>query len=91
MATGSAGRYTLPTSFTAGRALNIAGTLYAQGATIPNPVVAGIKKVSALLSKGFIVPNVDQAHRRTVLSKPTPRTLDAGERRALLGYTPSQK
>lgn len=72
-----------PTSFTAGRKIVLGGTTYAKGATIPNSVVKGLKRLSALLSRRLIIPNVDPHYRRTALSKPTPTFLNVKERAKL--------
>jgi hypothetical protein len=84
-------RYVPATSFTANRALTLLGVSYAKTATIPNSVIANIKDISALLSKGWIIPNRDPDQRRTQLGKPQPMTLGAEERRTLLNRTPLEK
>jgi hypothetical protein len=52
-----ASRRALPTSFTAGRDITLEGTTYARGATIPGAVVARVRRVSAYLSRRWILPH----------------------------------
>lgn len=74
---------TLPTSFTAGRPLNLEGTAYAPGDNIPTGVVARLKRASALLSRRFIIANTDFRGRDAAKAKRTATTLGASERRSL--------
>ena len=48
---------TQPSSFTAGRAVNINGTSYAKGATVSASVLQACRKASVLLSKRYVIPN----------------------------------
>lgn len=73
----------LPTSFKAGRAIVIEGVSYALGATIPNAVVAKIPRVSALLSRAWIIAVPDPHRRRTKESTPRPTALSSTERKKL--------
>lgn len=75
---------TLPSSFVAGRALRLEGTIYAKGAVIPDAVVARVRRVSAYLSRRLIIPVPDPWHRRTRAHVPTPTDITAKERRTLL-------
>lgn len=52
-------RRVLPTSFTAGRQLTLEGVDYAKGDPIPQAVVARVRRVSGLLARRWIIPNVD--------------------------------
>jgi hypothetical protein len=76
---------TQPTSFTAGRRIKLGGTTYARGAAIPNAVVKGLKHATALLSRRWIIPNVDVYRRRLVNrpERPTPTSLSVTERNKL--------
>jgi hypothetical protein len=66
--TGTAGTTaTLPVADTTTHAIT-----YALGDSIPNATVKGIKDLSALLSRRWIVPNVDPNYRKTPLTTPTP-------------------
>lgn len=73
-----------PTSYTAGRKITIDGVTYQPGAAISAAVVKGIKRLSALLSKRLIIPNVDP-HRRMKarLRTPTPTDVSAQLRKKL--------
>lgn len=69
----------LPTSFTAGRPLTLGGTLYAMGAMIPAAVVASVHRVNALLSRRWIIPNVDPYFSRLRSTTPRPVDLNGAE------------
>lgn len=82
----------LPTSFTATRPLTIAGTLYARGATVPAAAAAGLRRFSAYVSRGWLVPTPTQYpetdRRSTSWDKRRffpPYDLSATELRKLLG------
>ena len=75
----------LPASFTAGRRLALEGVTYAKGATIPNNVVARTHNVDGLLSRRWIIPNVEaKPLRQNNSAKSRPTHLNAAEKRALL-------
>lgn len=71
------------TSFTAGRRIKLGGVTYERGDAIPNAQVKGLKKLSALLSHRWIIPNRDPAFRKTLPHVPTPTALGVKERRGL--------
>ena len=73
----------VPTSFTVGKQVTIAGTAYDIGDSITNAAVQGLYDLDALLSDGTLVPNADQNHRRTALGHPTPWYLAPDERGSL--------
>jgi hypothetical protein len=77
-------RRVLPSSFKAGRAIRLEGTVYARGQTIPDAVVARVRRLSAYLSSRLIVPVPDTYRRRTREHIPTPTDLNAKERTTLL-------
>lgn len=52
-----------PTGFTAGRTLSLEGVVYAVGAAVPPAVVARVKSASALIGRGFLIPNVERRGR----------------------------
>lgn len=72
------------TTFTASRPVNIGGTNYAVGATIPGTALARVRNLSALISRGFVLPDRD-VYGRTRISKRArrERTFTPAERRAL--------
>lgn len=82
----------LPANFTASRALNLAGTAVAKGASVTAKVAAqqlGPKELSAFVSRGWLVPDLPQyakTVRRTQMIKParTPYYLNPSEIRQLL-------
>lgn len=53
---------------------------YGIGQTIPNAVVKALIRLSALLSRRWIIPNADSTYRKTKPSTPTPTSLDPVER-----------
>jgi len=75
----------VPTSFTAGWKIRLEGVVYQIGATIPNPVVARVNKLSAYLSKRMIIPSPDPHRRRTTPKTPTPTALNPSEVRKIAG------
>lgn len=72
-----------PATFSAGRKVVIGGTTYQPGDAIPNATVKAIKHLSALLSRRFIIPNLDPYRRRTKLSTPTPTDIQVTVRKTL--------
>lgn len=77
-------KLTPPTSYTAGRKITIDGVTYQPGAAITASVVKGIRRLSALLSKRMIIPNVDPHNRkRARLRTPTPTDVSAQLRKKL--------
>lgn len=72
-----------PTSFTAGRKITLGGVTYAKGAVIPNSAVKGLRRLSSLLSRRWIIPNRDPHFRQTKPHVPTPTALGVRERRGL--------
>lgn len=76
----------VPTSFVTTRALTLAGTAYAKGATVPPLVIAHMKNASALLSRRWIVPNADPHHRRG--AKPKAIGMSAAMRKAIIKAQP---
>lgn len=75
-----------PTSFTAGRALSLEGVAYAVGAAVPPAVVARLKRASALISRGWLIPDIERRgrvrlgkreYKATALTPRERRTLDA--------------
>lgn len=73
-------RRVLPTSFTAGRPLLLEGVLYASGQTVPAGVVARVRRVNALLSRRWIIPNADPYRSKLKPHQPRPVDLSWGER-----------
>lgn len=78
----------LPTSFTAGRTIRVAGVVYTIGQAIPTAAVGGLNKASALLSRRWIIPANEAYPKKGStdakrLAKPKPTTLNPKERRNL--------
>lgn len=73
----------VPTSFTAGRVIHLAGTTYALGAQIPNTVVLGLKRASALLSRRWIIPSVNPDGSTANRDTPQPTAYGVTELRAV--------
>lgn len=75
----------LPQSFTAGRPLNLDGTTYDKGDSIPNDVVGGLKNAAALVARRWIIPGSDHWGRDLdVPTRPTMFRFFARERKALV-------
>jgi hypothetical protein len=72
-------RRVLPTSFTAGRPLTLEGVDYAIGDPIPQAVVARVRRVPALLSRRWIVPNTDPYASKLKPMQGRPVDLNASE------------
>lgn len=74
----------IPTSFTAGRKLTINGVTYQPGDAVPIAAVRSVRKLSALLSRRHLIPNVDP-HKRLKyrLRVPTPTDISAVFRKSL--------
>ena len=70
----------LPTTWTASRQLTLAGTVYAAGATVPNAVAAGLRRLSALVSRNLLIPDRNMRGEPVDPSIPTPTNYNAGER-----------
>lgn len=73
-----------PASFTAGKKVTLNGTTYQPGDAVPLNVVKGLKRVSALVSRRILIPNLDP-HRRLKyrLRVPTPTDISATFRKSL--------
>lgn len=56
---------------------------YSVGQSIPGSVVKALKYLSALLSRRWIIPNLDPSYRKTKSSTPTPTSLSTRERAKL--------
>lgn len=68
---------TMPTSFTAGRALNIRGTAFAKGATVSTTVAKslGARLLVAFVNRGWLKPSAPlypQTARRVSTPRSTP-------------------
>ena len=72
-----------PSSFSAGRRIVLDGTVYQPGATVPNAVVKGLVRLTALLSSGAILPNADLYARKSRLSTPRPSEINPSMRASL--------
>ena len=72
-----------PASFSAGRKIVINGTVYQPGANVPNAVVKGLVRLSALLNKRAIVPNLDPHGRKTKAATPSPTDLHPSMKKTL--------
>lgn len=76
-------RHQLPTSFTAGKKVKLAGTTYNPGDVIAVAVVKAAKRASALLSNGMVRPNRDMWHRRGKPATRRPNQLTPADRKNL--------
>lgn len=72
-----------PASFSAGRKIILNGTTYQPGAAVPNAVVKGLKRLSALLSNGSIITNIDLHNRKNKASTSKPTTINPPMRATL--------
>jgi hypothetical protein len=64
--------------------MNLGGTVYAAGATIPGSVLKNVRNLSALFGRGWIKPSQDAYGRTRVADRAfRVRTFTAAERRAL--------
>ena len=67
-----------PTSFTAGKRVNLKGTVYEPGDAVTWANLKGVRNVSSLVSARILIPVPgDPHHRRTILSCPTPTDMPA--------------
>ena len=73
----------MPTTWTTSRQLNLGGTVYAAGATVPNAVAAGLRKLSALVSRNFLIPDKNVRGAPVDLSIPTPAAYSPTERETI--------
>lgn len=75
---------TVPVSFVTTRAITLAGTAYAVGATVPAAVVGSLPRVDHLISRGVLVPTPDQFGTRAR------KALSALHRRQPTHYSPTE-
>ena len=71
------------TSFLAGRKMTLNGVTYQPGDAVPNAVLKPIKHLSCMISKRFLVPNIDPHDRSTKASTPTPTDITTKRQGAL--------
>jgi hypothetical protein len=73
-----------PASFTAGRRVKILGATYQPGDAVPNGVVKQLARLSALLSRRILVPNITvHPGRQQSTTVPSPSDLNPAQRRGL--------
>lgn len=73
-----------PSSFTAGRRVKLLDTTYQPGDAVPNSVVKGLRRLSALVSRRILVPNVTLRESRDGRTRvPTPSDIGPNQRKGL--------